>query len=100
LKGGLDFKLRNFLKGVQIVNAEQVVIWRGLELSQELDQPEFLSAASSPMTQVESGLGSSGSFPRKVGAEYRLGERASLQVTAEEDQHKKELLTAGPKLKF
>ena len=36
----------------------------------------------------------------KIEAEYKLSDRTSLQMTAEEDQGKKDYLTVGPKLKF
>ena len=66
------------LEEIQLDNVERVVIWRGLELNNKIE--ERLLA--------------------KMEAEYQLGRSASLRVTAEENQAKKEYLTVGPKIKF
>ncbi|GEM_PF-2273126 len=86
LKGGFDFSLKNFMKGIQIDNSEHVIIWRGLELSSELEDTQ----------KVRMGLQTLG----RIQAEYQFGNRTSLHMTAEEDQTKKEYLSVGPKLKF
>ena len=101
LKGGFDFALPNFLEGVQVDNVEHIVIWKGLELSSEFVDSAFaarkvadgLSLAHSQELNPTSGVS-------RMEAEYKLGERTSLHVTAEEDQAKKEYLAVGPKVKF
>ena len=45
-------------------------------------------------------LGSGTGAMARVAADYKLTNRSSFQVTAEEDQSNKEYVTAGPKLKF
>ena len=88
LSGGLDFKLGNFLEGVKIESSENIVLWRGLELSSSLKEV--------PVERLRSGAGA----VARVEADYKLTDRSSLRVTAEEDQSDKEYVTAGPKLKF
>ena len=88
LSGGLDFKLGNFLEGVKIESSENIVLWRGLELSSSLKEV--------PVERLRSGAGA----VARVEADYKLTDRSSLRVTAEEDQSSKEYVTAGPKLKF
>lgn len=85
LKGGLNFELRNFLEGVELDNSERVVIWKGLELSTD---------------QFRRGLRRADTNRMNVEAEYKMGNRTSIRVTAEEDQAKKEYLAVGPKVKF
>ena len=92
LKGGFDFRMSNFLEGIQVDNSEHIVIWKGLELSSELSSASSRRARSE-LRDVPEGVS-------KVEAEYKLGERTSLQVSAEESQAKKEYLTVGPKVKF
>ncbi|MBI4372956.1 MAG: hypothetical protein HY585_04445 [Candidatus Omnitrophica bacterium] len=82
LKGGLDFARRNFLEAVQVDTPEHTVIWKGLELSGEIQN----SKRGTDLSRLE--------------ADYILGERTSLHVTAEEDQTKREYLSVGPKVKF
>ena len=83
LKGAFDFGLHNFMKGVYVNNSEHVVIWRGLELNSELE------SAGSDFEPLG-----------KVKAEYHLGERTSINMTAEKDQTNDDYLAIGPKLKF
>lgn len=103
LKGGLNFALPNFLEGVQVNSVEQIVIWKGLELSSELIDSDFAARkrASGP-SWAQSEARDSGHLDSvsRMEAEYRLGDRTSLQVTAEGNQAKKEYLTVGPKVKF
>ena len=99
LKGGIDFQLRNFLRGIQVVNSEHVMIWRGLELSRELEHGEKGSVQEEEPRDL-SRLVLSGSVPARLEGEYKVSHRASFTVTAEEDQNKREYLTAGPKVKF
>ncbi len=99
LKGGFDFRLHNIFEGVQVDNFEHIIIWKGLELSSELqdsNSPTGRGASGRSRSELKNGDANLS----KVEAEYKLGERTSLNVTAEEDQAKKEYLTAGPKIKF
>lgn len=80
LKGALDFSLRNFLQGTKLINSEQVVVWKGLTLSRELEEK-------------------SGSAPQMDMA-YQMGEKTSIHVTAKSEQDKEEYLAVGPKVKF
>ena len=86
LKGGFDFTLRNFMNGVRVDNSEHVIIWRGLEMSSELEDASKVRKGSETLGRIQ--------------AEYQLGSRTSLHVTAEEDQTQTEYLAVGPKLKF
>ena len=88
LSGGLDFRLGNFFEGIKIESSENIVLWRGLELSSSLKEV--------PVEQLRSGAGA----VARVEADYKLTDRSSLRVTAEEDQSNKEYVAAGPKLKF
>ncbi len=80
LKGGLDFGLRNFLQGTKLINSEQVVIWKGLTLSREIEEKD----SSAPQMDVA----------------YQIGEKTSIHVTAKSEQDKEEYLAVGPKVKF
>ncbi len=86
LKGGFDFSLRNFMKGVEVDNSEHIIIWRGLEMSTELEDNTRAPRGREPMSRLQ--------------AEYQFNSRTSLHVTAEEDQAQTEYLAVGPKLKF
>ena len=99
LKGGFDFRLRNIFEGLQVDNPEHIVIWKGLELTSELEDSN-LSARRGTSGRSHSELRNAGANLSKLEADYKLGERTSLHVTAEEDQTKKEYLTVGPKVKF
>lgn len=101
LKGGLDFTLRNFLRGIKVGNSENIIIWRGLELSSELDRRTVESNYLRSSDRNRRGKSTIEDAPvAKVEAEYQFGDRTSLEVTAEEDRAKKEYLTVGPKVKF
>lgn len=105
LKGGFDFTLRNFLQGVDIVNTERVVIWKGIELSQALDDVVTANETAVPTSSVVParavGLQDSRRKPKKVGAEYQLGDRTSVELVAEEgNQSQHDYVTVGPKVKF
>jgi len=99
LKGGFDFRLHNIFEGVQVDNSEHIVIWKGLELNSEL-QDSSLSAGRGASGRARSELRDGNTNLSKMEADYQLGERTSLHVTAEENQAKKEYLTIGPKVKF
>ena len=101
LTGGLNFELKNFLEGIQLGNSEHVVLWRGVELSGELRDLSSRQNAISSLAQSQvQGVGQASARLGKMEAEYKLGDGASLQVTAEEDQAKRQYLTGGPKVKF
>lgn len=107
LEGGFDFKLKNFLKAVKVVNSEHVVIWKGLELSRDFDDfspagESLASASVSSMGQVAAfeGLQVVNQKVGKVEMEYHLNERASLHAAVEKDQSNQEYVAAGPKVKF
>lgn len=85
LAGGFDFSLQNFMRGIEVDNSEHIIIWRGLEMSSELEE-------SGPFRTESQTLG-------RIQAEYELGSRTSLQATAEEDETKTEV-GVGPKFKF
>ena len=102
LSGGFDFSLRNFLRGIHVENSEQVVLWRGLELNAELEDPLFPVHPGdfAPMEGRILRAGSQTVGLSRLEAEYKLGERTSLQMTAEEDQAQTEYVAAGPKMRF
>ena len=103
LKGGLDFTLRNFLQGVDIINTERVVIWNGIELSQALEDLALASETTvqaSALVPSAEGLQGSGRSLGKVGAEYQLGERTSLELAAVGNQSQHDNVRVGPKVKF
>ena len=102
LSGGFDFSLRNFLRGIHVENSEQVVLWRGLELNAELEDPLFPVHPGdfAPMEGRIRRAGSQTVGLSRLEAEYKLGERTSLQMTAEEDQAQTEYVAAGPKMRF
>lgn len=85
LKGGFDFRLQNFMQGVKVENSEHIVVWRGLEMSSELESNET-QKKSEPLSRLQ--------------AEYQFNNRTSLRVTAEEDEAQTEYVGVGPKLKF
>ena len=74
------------MRGVHMDNSERVIIWRGLEMSSELEDAHAVRKGSETLGRIQ--------------AEYPLGNRASLHMTAEEDQTQNEYLAVGPKLKF
>jgi hypothetical protein len=98
LKGALDFKLRNFLEGVEIDNFEHVMIWKGLTLTNEIQNlpgPDYSADVSAGKILSEYGSGSV-----RGGADYKINKRTSLHVAAGTDEGKEDYVTVGPKLKF
>ncbi len=86
LRGGFDFSMQNFMKGVSVDNSEHVIVWRGLEMSSELEHPDAVRKGANTVGQIQ--------------AEYQFNDRASLRVKADEDQSQTEYVAIGPKLKF
>ncbi len=86
LKGGFNFALQNFMKGVQVDNSEHIVVWRGLEMSSELEDANAVRKGTNTLGQIQ--------------AEYQFSDRTSLHVKAEKDQSQTEYVGVGPKLKF
>lgn len=100
LEGGLDFARQNFLEGARVKSSEHIVIWKGLELNSELDGLARKKSTFSPDSDRATEWNQGARSAARIGAEYQLGDRTSLHVTAEEDQAQKEYLAVGPKMKF
>ena len=100
LKGGLDFSLRNFLQGTKLLNSEQVVIWKGLTLSREIEEKAIAQGLVDSTANTSAGLSPEHGPSSQVAMEYRLGDRTSIHMLAKDERDKEEYLTVGPKVKF
>ena len=98
LKGGLDFTLKNFVKGIQVESPEHLLIWKGLELGSEEEM--MGTDKGEQIVRVGGGSNKGMAGGAKVEAEYQLNQSASIQMVAGQDKEKQEYLTLGPKMKF
>ncbi len=102
IKGDIDFTLENIFQKVKIVSVDQIVIWKGLDVSSEIKtraearakDPNALNVPA-PINAATSGPGS-----KKVEAEYTIEKGKSLKVVAEEEEGGQQIVTVGPKLRF
>lgn len=102
VKGDIDFQLENIFQKVKIISLDQIVIWKGLDVSSEIEtkaKSEPLEARKSDILRPLN-VESSGPGTRKLEAEYEVAQGKSLKVTAEEEESGKQIVTVGPKLRF
>ncbi len=104
IKGDIDLSLTNIFQKIKIISVDQIVIWKGLDVTSEIQSRSELvrSNASLNSAPTASGTGSRGGAEggRKVAAEYSITDHGSLSVTAEESEDKQHLVTVGPKVRF
>jgi hypothetical protein len=103
IQGDLDFELENIFQRVKIVSLDQLVVWKGLDITSEIEK-KAQSRQGDPYqidALVPINAASSGPKKRKVEAEYALNEGQSFKVTAEDDEDSgHQVVTVGPKVKF
>ena len=100
LKGDIDFELENIFQKVKIVSLDQIIIWKGLDISSEIKtraesrDPRISNTSLSPAP-----LGASRP-ESKLEAEYALRDGKSLAVVAKKEESGQQIVTIGPKVRF
>lgn len=102
IEGDLDFTLHNIFQKVKIVSLEKVIIWKGLDVTSEIEKKTEALGKDPRSIDVPQPIhaGNSGPPLKKIEAEYSIEKGKSLKVVAEEDENGKALVAIGPKLRF
>ncbi|PIQ85124.1 MAG: hypothetical protein COV74_10050 [Candidatus Omnitrophica bacterium CG11_big_fil_rev_8_21_14_0_20_45_26] len=103
IRGDIDFELENIFQKVEIVSLDQIVLWKGIDITGELktiSDPRTLRFPAGDHVPTTSDSGPYAAAENKrFEMEYALDKKRSISVVAE-DNGEKPLVTVGPKLRF